>query len=206
MPRLIVPRSTRTMYGNVTPALVVVDATDAAGVVPVTYGWKHELAGVAGVGLAIVGVGSGSTNEQPPSPATTRTGVLVRYQSLNSVAILHCASVATVDKPLAFEPGVLPTAATGTGVAQTHGPVCEPSSTGPPIGWLVMTSCAPTKLLSDDFALIVLVPFVSPVTMPIIRPLALAAKADVMSVPSRSTFRLAADTDAGSLTSTRAEQ
>ena len=67
----------------------------------------------------------------------------MRYQSLNSVAMLHCASVAVVDRPLAFDAGVLPTAATGTGVAQTHGPVCEPSSTGPPIGWFVMTSRAP---------------------------------------------------------------
>src|SRR5882672_3485677 len=33
MPRLRVPRSTRTMYGNVTPALVVVEATKAAGAV-----------------------------------------------------------------------------------------------------------------------------------------------------------------------------
>ena len=117
-----------------TPPTVVVEATEAAGVVPATYGWKHEFAGVVGVGSAIVGDGSGRTNEQPPSPAVTETGVLVRYQSLNSVAMLHCASVAVVDRPLAFEAGVLPTAATGTGVAQTHGVVCEPSSTGPPIG------------------------------------------------------------------------
>ena len=38
MPRLSVPRSTRTMYGTVTPADVVVEATEAAGVVPTTYG------------------------------------------------------------------------------------------------------------------------------------------------------------------------
>src|SRR5258705_13911944 len=118
MPRLRVPRSTRTMYGTVTPCDVVVDATEAAGVVPVTYGWKHELAGVVGFGLAIVGVGSGSENEQPPSPGATETAVLVRYQSLNSVAMLHCASVAVVDMALAFDAGVLPTALTGIGVAQ----------------------------------------------------------------------------------------
>ena len=78
MPRFIVPRSTRTMYGTVTPLLVVVDATDAAGVVPTTYGCRHEFAGVVGFGLAIVGDGSGTTNEQPPSPAVTVTGVSVR--------------------------------------------------------------------------------------------------------------------------------
>ncbi len=36
MPRLRVPRSTRTMYGTVTPVLVVVEATTSAGVVPGT--------------------------------------------------------------------------------------------------------------------------------------------------------------------------
>ncbi len=88
--------------------LVVVEATEAAGVVPVTYGWKHEVAGVVGVGFVIVGEGSGSCrNEQPPSPVVTLSGVLVRYQSLNSVAMLHCTSVAAVDRPLAFEPGVV---------------------------------------------------------------------------------------------------
>src|SRR6476646_10560235 len=134
MPRLSVPRSTRTMYGRGVPPTVTSEAaTEAAAVVPGTYGWKHEFAGVVGVGLAIVGDGSGSTNEQPPSPAVTVTGVLVRYQSLYSVAMLHCASVAAVDRPLAFEAGVLPAAATGTGVAQTHGVVCAPSRTGPPI-------------------------------------------------------------------------
>src|SRR5690348_18456519 len=68
MPRLITPRSTRTMYGTVTLFVVVVDATDAAGVVPVTYGWKQWLAGVVGFGFAMVGVGSGTALfTQPPS-------------------------------------------------------------------------------------------------------------------------------------------
>src|SRR5664279_5212946 len=180
MPRLIVPRSTRTMYGTATPVVVTSEAaTEAAGVVPATYGWKHELAGVVGFGTAIVGDGSGSTNEQPPSPATTRTGVLVRYQSLNSVAILHWASVAGVDRPLPFDAGVLPTAATGTGVAHTQGVVCALSNTGPPIGWLVTMSVAPANELSPDRAVRVLAPVTRPLTRPTMRPSARTAKAEL---------------------------
>ena len=48
--------------------------------------------------------------------------------------MLHCASVAKVVNPLAFDAGVLPEAGTAAGVAQIQGWVCEPSSTGPPIG------------------------------------------------------------------------
>jgi hypothetical protein len=36
------------------------------------------VAGVVGFGTAAVGLGSGSTNEQPPSPCCAETGVLVR--------------------------------------------------------------------------------------------------------------------------------
>lgn len=60
--------------------------------------------------------------------------MVVREKSLYSVAILHCASIAKVDRPLAFVAGVLPDSAVGVGVAQTQGVFCEPSSTGPPIG------------------------------------------------------------------------
>ncbi len=56
--------------------------------------------------------------------------------------MLHCASTAFVVRPLAFEAGVLPDSGTGTGVAQIHGVVCEPSSTGPPRGWLVIVRLA----------------------------------------------------------------
>src|SRR5436309_14806882 len=100
MPRLIVPRSTRTMYGTVRPCVVVVLATSAALVVTGSYGCKQELAGVVGAGLAIVGVGSGSTNEHPPSPDAAVTGTFVRKKSFNSVAILHCAPTAAVLRPL----------------------------------------------------------------------------------------------------------
>src|SRR5256886_15696266 len=53
--------------------------------------------------------------------------------------MLHCASNAAVVRPLAFEAGVLPDSGTGVGVAQIQGVVCEPSSTGPPLGWVVIT-------------------------------------------------------------------
>src|SRR5258706_7501513 len=53
--------------------------------------------------------------------------------------MLHCASTAKLVRPLAFDAGVLPDSGTAVGVAQTHGVVCEPSSTGPPIGWFVIT-------------------------------------------------------------------
>src|SRR6266478_1711836 len=53
--------------------------------------------------------------------------------------MLHCASTAKVVRPLAFVAGVLPDAAVGAGVAQIQGVVCDPSSTGPPIGWFVVT-------------------------------------------------------------------
>ena len=58
MPRLIVPRSTRTMYGTVSPAVVVVVAR-SAGALPGVYGLKQLLVG-GGAG----GLGSGSPVEQ----------------------------------------------------------------------------------------------------------------------------------------------
>jgi len=56
--------------------------------------------------------------------------------------MLHCASTAKVVSPLAFDAGVFPNAATGVGVAQIHGWVCERRSTGPPRGWLVIVRLA----------------------------------------------------------------
>ena len=108
----------------------VVIATALSGVVLRTYGCRHELAGVA----VPAGDGSGRTNRQPPStPKLVDAAVLVRYQSLYSVAMLHWASTAFVDRPLAFVAGVVDVAAVGTGVAQIHGPAWLDSSTGPPI-------------------------------------------------------------------------
>src|SRR5215218_9282224 len=124
MPRFMVPRSTRTMYGTVRPCVVVVVAR-SPGVVPCVYGLKQLLAGGAAGGL-----GSGSAFEQP--------AVVVRWNSLYSVAMLHCASTAKVVRPLALDAGVLPEAGTGVGVAQIHGWVCEPSRIGPPRTWLVI--------------------------------------------------------------------
>ena len=59
MPRFIVPRSTRTMYGTVNPAVVVVMAR-SSGALPGVYGLKQLLVG-GGAG----GLGSGSAVEQP---------------------------------------------------------------------------------------------------------------------------------------------
>ena len=59
MPRFIVPRSTRTMYGTVSPAVVVVVAR-SAGALPGVYGLKQLF-----VGGAAGGLGSGSALEQP---------------------------------------------------------------------------------------------------------------------------------------------
>ena len=64
MPRFIVPRSTRTTYGTVTPVVVVVVAR-SAGDEPGVYGLKQLFAGGAAGGL-----GSGNAAEQP--------GVVVR--------------------------------------------------------------------------------------------------------------------------------
>src|SRR2546422_505524 len=66
MPRLIVPRSTRTMYGTVRPCVVVVLATSAALVVTGSYGCKQELAGVVGAGE---GWGVGGGRRLPPAVA-----------------------------------------------------------------------------------------------------------------------------------------
>jgi hypothetical protein len=68
MPRFIVPRSTRTMNGTVTPASVVVIAICAAGGGEAgSYGLKHAVAGgvtlVGGAGfrkLLVFGLGSGN--------------------------------------------------------------------------------------------------------------------------------------------------
>ena len=56
------------------------------------------------------------------------------------------ASTAVVDRPLALDAGVSPFWATGSGVAQIHGVVCDPSSTGPPRGWLVIVRLASSSL------------------------------------------------------------
>src|SRR5260370_31832 len=55
MPRFKVPRSTRTMYGTVTPA-VVVGVARSAGVVPGGYGLKQLL---GGAGKRVGGEGAG---------------------------------------------------------------------------------------------------------------------------------------------------
>src|SRR5260370_41998755 len=103
MPRLRVPRSTRTMYGTVRPVVVVVVAR-SGGVLPTVYGLKQLFVG-GGAG----GLGSGRAFEPPP--------VGVRENSLCSVAVLHCASTAVVVRALALRAGVLPASRPGTGLA-----------------------------------------------------------------------------------------
>ncbi len=66
--------------------------------------------------------------------------------------MLHCASTAKVVKPLAFDAGVLPDWGTGVGVAQIQGMVCDPSSTGPPRGWLVIVRLAKGRPLPRPLA------------------------------------------------------
>ena len=65
--------------------------------------------------------------------------------------MLHFAPTANVVSPLAFDLGVLPDSATGVGVAQTQGVVCDPSSTGPPIGWLRIVRVARGRPLPLPF-------------------------------------------------------
>src|ERR1051325_268361 len=124
--------------------------------------------------------------------------------------MLHCASMANVVRPLAFDAGVLPDWATAVGVAQIHGCACEPSSTGPPIGWLVMVSVTslPSSLplpLPLSSATRSLRPTTSPVTSPrSVRAAALAVKDEVMSCPFSFTLTAERETCFGTRTSTSA--
>src|SRR6267378_2976192 len=118
--------------------------------------------------------------------------------------MLHCASIASVVRPLAFEAGVLPDSATGVGVAQIHGVVCEPSSTGPPIGWFVITRRAsrPPRLSPAAKSLR---PSTRPLTTPrSVRADALAVNAPVTSWPLSESLTLFSDTFFGTRTSTSA--
>src|SRR5205085_2757972 len=99
--------------------------------------------------------------------------------------MLHAASIALVDNPLALVLGVLPVPVVAVGVAQIHGCGCADSSTGPPIGALVIVSRALPNTLSIARALITLAPFLRPVTRPTSLPLPRDTNADVMSTPSR---------------------
>ena len=116
--------------------------------------------------------------------------------------MLHCASKAVVVRPLAFDAGVLPDSGTGVGVAQTHGWVCEPSSTGPPIAWLVMVSEARRPLESARKSLR---PGTMPVSTPrITRAVGSARNAPVTSRPLRDSRTWLGATLFGTRTSTRA--
>src|SRR5262250_1675007 len=121
--------------------------------------------------------------------------------------MLHWASTAKVDSPLAFDAGVFPDAGTGVGVAQIHGVVCEPNSTGPPIGWLRIHSVAlgrpfplPFESARNSFS-----PTTSPVSTPrIVRAVSLVWNADVTSCPLSDNVTFFSGTFLGTRTSTSA--
>src|SRR3989441_2080674 len=118
--------------------------------------------------------------------------------------MLHCASKAVVVRPLAFDAGVLPDSATGVGVAQIQGVVCEPSSTGPPIGWLVITRRAAgppwVSPATRSFR-----PSTKPVSRPrITRAVGSARNAPVTSRPLSDSRTLFSAAPFGTRTSTRA--
>src|SRR6267378_3720965 len=118
--------------------------------------------------------------------------------------MLHCASNANVVKPLAFDAGVLPDWATGVGVAQIHGVVCEPSSTGPPIGWFVITRRA-SRPPRPSPATKSLRPSTRPRTSPrSVRASSLAVKAPVTSRSLSDSRTLFGATPFGTRTSTSA--
>ena len=121
--------------------------------------------------------------------------------------MLHCASTAVVVRPLALDAGVLPDSATGAGVAQTQGVVCEPSSTGPPRGWLVIVRLAQGRPLPLPLASATnrLSPAVRPVSTPrSVRASASATKAASTLLPLSVSVTLCIGTSLGTRTSTSA--
>src|SRR4051812_46234489 len=95
--------------------------------------------------------------------------------------MLHLTSIAEGWRPLAFVGAERAVAGCGVGVAQTNGAVCGPAITGPPIGWLVITSRA--AWLFEVLATRRLSPFTRPVTRPRILPPARTANLLLMSLP-----------------------
>jgi len=121
--------------------------------------------------------------------------------------MLHFASTAKVVKPLALEAGVLPDSATGVGVAQTHGCVCEPSRIGPPRTWFVIVRLAHGRPLPLPFesAISVFAPATMPVTTPRnVRALSSATNEPPTSVPFRVSVTFFIGTVFGTVTSTSA--
>ena len=96
--------------------------------------------------------------------------------------MVHCTSVAVVDRPLALVAAVVAVAAVGTGVAQIHGEGWTLSRIEPLSGWLVTVSEAPENEPSLDVAVTVLAPLASPVTRPTVVPVWRVVKALVTSV------------------------
>ena len=98
----------------------------------------HDLVGLVRPAPILRAVDLGCGSGELTALAAERLAIANIVGIDNSPAMLQAASTAVVVSPLAFDAGVLPLAGTGVGVAQTHGVVWLPSSTGPPRGWLVM--------------------------------------------------------------------
>src|SRR4029453_7841858 len=121
--------------------------------------------------------------------------------------MLHFASTAKVDRPLALDAGVLPEAGTGVGVAQLQGWVCEPSSTGPPRTWLVSARLAHGRPLPLplESATKVFSPGVMPVSTPrSVRLSSSATKSSPTSTPLSVSVTFVIGTVIGTRTSTSA--
>src|SRR5262245_53401983 len=121
--------------------------------------------------------------------------------------MLHFASTAKLLRPLAFDAGVLPSAATGVGVAQIHGMVCEPSRIGPPRSWFVIVRLAhgrprPWPLASATNRFL---PGVKPSSTPrSVRAESSATNDDLTSAPLSVSITLCIGTFFGTRTSTSA--
>ena len=121
--------------------------------------------------------------------------------------MLHCASSAKVDRPLALDAGVLPEAGAGVGVAQIQGCVCEPSRMGPPRTWSVSVRLARGRPLPLPLASATKV--FSPGAMPVntprsVRLSASATKRSPTSTPLSVSVTFVIGTVFGTSTSTSA--
>src|SRR4051794_14097113 len=180
------------MYGTVAPVSVVVTARSAGGLAG-SYGLKHEGSGGVAGGVA-GGFGSGSVFAHFAGPS------VLWYQSLTSVAMLHWASIAAVDRPLALDAGMPFISGTAVGVAHVNGVTCAPENTGPPILWLMIFSVTGPLPTS---AVTVFSPSTRPVSTPVTR-LPCSANASVTLVLPSLTASRSIGVPAGNTISTNA--
>src|SRR6266540_164908 len=121
-------------------------------------------------------------------------GSLDRYTNRYTIGVLHCASVGG--------PSGIPGR---PWVRHTHGCTWGPAKTGPPIGWLVIVTCAPTVAAPwVSVAVTTFGPTTSPVTTPSSEPSNCGEKAAVTSRPPTLTRTPLASLRGGSATRTRA--